>query len=121
MVPTSTRWIRPASPDLLIMNKLALRRVIAALTISSVLAVAAPGVCQEDVPPDGVRQFVPRGRIPAVFDPQYVSAEDADIPDDAWVLGVFVNGEARAYDLNLLNHHEIVNDVIGRVPLAAVW
>ncbi|MCH7548683.1 MAG: DUF3179 domain-containing protein [Candidatus Krumholzibacteriota bacterium] len=44
-----------------------------------------------------------------------------DIPDDAWILGVLINGEARAYDLNLLNHHEIVNDEVGGTPVAAVW
>ena len=71
--------------------------------------------------PEGVKQLLPRGGIPAVFDPQFVTADAADIPDDAWVLGVYLNGEARAYDLNLLNHHEIVNDVIGGTPVAPVW
>jgi len=103
------------------MNTLSLRRVGAAFTLASMLATATPGRCQEDTPPAGVEQVVPRGGIPAVFDPQFVTVDEADIPDDAWVLGVFMNGEARAYDLNLLNHHEIVNDVIGGTPVAPVW
>ena len=71
--------------------------------------------------PDDFRQIIPRGRIASIDDPQFVSAEHADINDDAWVFGVVIDGEARAYSLNLLNHHEIVNDEIAGVPVAAVW
>ena len=45
----------------------------------------------------------------------------AEISDDAWVMGVVFNGVAKAYSLNLLNHHEVVNDDFGGHPLAAVW
>ena len=55
------------------------------------------------------------------MDPQFVPAAEAALPDDAWILGVAVDGDARAYSLNLLNHHEVVNDVVGGRPLAAVW
>ena len=37
------------------------------------------------------------------------------------VLGVVVNGEARAYSMWHLDAHEIVNDVLGGVPIAATW
>jgi hypothetical protein len=37
------------------------------------------------------------------------------------VLGLVVNGESRAYSLWQLDAHEIVNDVVGGVPLAATW
>ena len=71
--------------------------------------------------PEGVVQLLPRGRIAAVTEPTFVSADDAEIPDDAWVLGVEVDGEARAYSLNLLNRHEVVNDQVGEKNFAAVW
>ena len=103
------------------MNKLSLRRLGAVFTLACVLAAATPAHSQDETPPEGVEQAIPRGALPAIFDPQYVTAEQADMPDDAWVLGVFINGEARAYDLNLLNHHEVVNDVIGGTPVAPVW
>jgi carotenoid cleavage dioxygenase-like enzyme len=74
----------------------------------------------EDVPED-VMMLLPRGGIPAVFEPEFVPADEADIDDDAWVLGVVINGEAHAYSLNLLNHHEVVNDNFGGLPVAAVW
>jgi len=75
---------------------------------------------QNETPP-GVEQIIPRGRIAAVTEPQFVSADEAAIPDDAWVLGVELEGEARAYSLNLLNAHEVVNDSVGDKDFAAVW
>ena len=71
--------------------------------------------------PKGFQQIIPRGRIAAIDQPVYVSAEDADIRADAWVLGVSIGDEARAYSLDLLNAHEVVNDSIGDTNFAAVW
>ena len=71
--------------------------------------------------PEGVEQILPRGRIAAVFEPTFVAAGDAEIPDDAWILGIAINGEAKAYSLNLLNRHEVVNDRFADLPVAAVW
>ena len=71
--------------------------------------------------PEGYRQILPRGRIAAVNAPEYVPAAKADIDADSWVLGVVIDGEARAYSLNLLNAHEVVNDTAGDTNFAAVW
>ena len=73
-----------------------------------------------DLPPE-FQQIIPRGRIASVDAPEFVAAGEAEIPDDAWVLGVEIGGQAKAYSLNLLNHHEIVNDSIGEQSFAAVW
>ena len=72
------------------------------------------------LPPE-YQQLLPRGGIPAVFEPVFVSAEEAEISSDAWILGVVVDGQPKAYSLNLLNHHEIVNDQSGETSYAAVW
>ena len=85
------------------------------------LALVAVSGAAQDTPPEGVEQLLPRGRIAAVMEPEFVAAAEADIPDDAWVLGVAINGQAKAYSLNLLNHHEVVNDRFGDLPIAAVW
>lgn len=37
------------------------------------------------------------------------------------VAGVVVNGEARAYPLREMNWHEVVNDVVGGVPIAVTY
>lgn len=93
---------------------------VAAAFVAVVSAWPGPGAAGE-VPPEGVTQILPRGGIPAIFEPRFVPAMVADIPDSAWVIGVVIGEEARAYDINLLNHHEIVNDVVAGVPVAPVW
>ena len=101
----------------------ALHVSIPILFVMLTVAVTPTGAAAKasDEPPPGVEQLLPRGGIPAVFDPAFVPAGEAEIPDDAWVLGVEIDGEAHAYSLNLLNHHEIVNDRFGEHPVAAVW
>jgi hypothetical protein len=91
---------------------------LAGLVVASTVAVDAAAA---DEPPPGVEQLMPRGRIAAVLDPVFVTAAEADLPDSAWVLGVAVGGQAKAYSLNLLNSHEVVNDRTGEVAYAAVW
>ena len=87
------------------------------------LAALLAGAAQSGVNtiPEGVEQILPRGRIAAVFEPEFVDAADAVMPDGAWVLGVVVEGRSKAYSLNLLNHHEVVNDRSGETAFAAVW
>jgi hypothetical protein len=100
------------------MNRFAMLMTTAAL-ISPAVA-GTPLLASEELPP-GVEQIIPRGQIAAVLDPQYVPADEAKISDDAWILGVEIEGQARAYSLNLLNRHEVVNDQIGDTAFAAVW
>lgn len=85
-----------------------------------VAAAAALSSAAEETPP-GVEQILPRGQIAAVFAPRFVPAAEADLPGSAWVLGVEVEGVAKAYSLNLLNRHEVVNDRAGGTAFAAVW
>lgn len=51
----------------------------------------------------------------------------AELPKATWilrdteVLGVALGGEARAYPVRILEYHQIVNDVIGDVPIAVTY
>jgi hypothetical protein len=56
----------------------------------------------------------PRDGIPSLDYPDFISARDASFlkPKDR-VLGIELNGIARAYPIRILNHHEIVNDAFG--------
>lgn len=66
----------------------------------------------------GVRKRDPRDAIPAIDHPVAVPAEKATwIKPKDRVLGIVVNGEARAYPLRVLEGHEMVNDVVGGVPV----
>ena len=71
--------------------------------------------------PEGYQQIIPRGAIAAIDKPQYVTADEASLSGDAWVMGLVIDGQARAYSLTLLNSHEVVNDSIGGTNFAAVW
>lgn len=56
----------------------------------------------------------PRDGIPALSDPQLISAAEADyLQPQHRVLGIAIDAEARAYPIAILNWHEIVNDSIG--------
>ena len=103
-------------------NRLALPWLALPLLVAPACAgEAPPRPSSADELPPGVEQILPRGGIPAIFDPRFVPAAEADMPDDAWVLGVVVEGVPKAYSLNLLNHHEVVNDRSGGTAFAAVW
>ncbi len=59
---------------------------------------------------------LPADQIPALTDPTMVGASEPGasyVTDDELVLGVVINGEARAYPHQIGWWHEIVNDVVG--------
>lgn len=72
---------------------------------------------------DSVYQVLPPDAIPAIRSPKFVSGEAAakQMSGDELVMGVVINGEARAYSLWQLDSHEIVNDVSGDVLFAVTW
>lgn len=66
-------------------------------------------------PPDG---------IPSIDNPKFVSASNASswLNDDYdSVIGIKLNGDVRAYPLKILVWHEIVNDVVGGIPIAITY
>jgi hypothetical protein len=66
-------------------------------------------------PPDG---------IPSIDNPKFVSVQEAGnnfLADSDLVLGLNINGDIRAYPLQILVWHEIVNDKVGGVPVAVTY
>jgi hypothetical protein len=65
----------------------------------------------------------PKDGIPSIDAPQYVSISEAD----TWlkaiepVVSIEVNGQARAYPLQILIWHEIVNDTLNGEPLTVTF
>ena len=61
--------------------------------------------------------------IPAVDAPVFVSREEAEsfMDDGEPVIGLVIDGEARAYSLYHLDHHEIVNDTVAGRKVAVTW
>ena len=64
----------------------------------------------------------PRDGIPALDDPRFISAEQGDwLHPDEPVIVVTVDGESRAYPLQIMIWHEIVNDTIAGRPLVITF
>ena len=66
---------------------------------------------------------LPMDAIPAIDNPKYVPAAEADrfMRPDEPILGITDGKTAKAYSTWQLNHHEIVNDTLGDLPLAITW
>ncbi len=68
--------------------------------------------------------LLPFDGIPAIDNPRFFpDLETANMfyNDGELVLGVEIDGDARAYSVPLLSSHEIVNDVVGGKPIAVTW
>ncbi len=67
--------------------------------------------------------LVPRDAIPAILDPRFLEGDAAEAQMDPAerVLGVSLDGDSRAYPVNVLSAVEIVNDTVGGVPLAVTY
>lgn len=66
----------------------------------------------------------PRDGIPAIDAPVFIAADDAAadfLRDEDIVIGVEVDGVARAYPTRILVWHEIVNDTIGETAFAVTY
>jgi hypothetical protein len=76
-----------------------------------------------EVDPGAIKELLPRGSIQAIDDPHFEPAESADafMDPDERIIGVVINGDARAYPINVLSVHEIVNDVVGGEAVAITW
>ena len=56
-----------------------------------------------------------------VYDPVFVTPAEIDLRDDDLVIGVDIGSDARAYPVGLLRRREMVNDVVGGVPILVTW
>lgn len=65
----------------------------------------------------------PKDGIPSIDKPAFVSAASASawLKDEEPVISLTVGGISRAYPLQILMWHEIVNDVIGGQPIAVTF
>ena len=66
---------------------------------------------------------VPRDGIPPLDEPQFTTPALANdwLDDREPVIALEINGEAKAYPLQILIWHEIANDVVGGVPVTVTF
>jgi len=71
--------------------------------------------------PEEIVAVLPRDAIRAIDDPALTTAAKAELADGEQVIGVEIDGRARAYPVGVLSTHEIVNDTIRGRPFAVTW
>ncbi|WP_027833578.1 DUF3179 domain-containing protein [Maritalea myrionectae] len=123
-----------------------MRQLIFNVLIAAALVAGAPAILAQELQPDQdvpqrwaaegwetdfskatvsyneVIDVIGRDNIPSIDDPQFKPvAEEAGIPGNEPVIGLELNGDARAYPLRIMMWHEIVNDEVGGVPVAVTY
>jgi len=63
----------------------------------------------------------PKDGIPSIDNPKFDTGETTPFGPEELVIGVVVNGEAKAYPYGIMNWHEIVNDKIGGVKVSVSY
>ena len=68
-------------------------------------------------------EILDRDGIPAIFEPRFLGSSEgsSQMEDTEMVIGLEIDGDARAYSVPYLSRHEIVNDVVGGKPVAVTW
>jgi hypothetical protein len=77
----------------------------------------------ELIPPKQILSGGPgRDGIPSLDYPEFVFARNASyLSQGDRVLGIEVNGVARAYPIRILNYHEIINDIVGGEAIVVTY
>jgi len=83
-------------------------------------------VTESKIDPKRFQYGIGKDKIASIDSPRFVDADDprlrrARIGDQTRVIGYVHNGDARAYPLHILDHHELVNDTVGGKPVTVGW
>ena len=63
----------------------------------------------------------PKDGIPSIDNPVFEPIVETEFADDELIIGLEINGDARAYPYAILNWHEIVNDTVGGEAVAVTY
>ena len=66
-------------------------------------------------------QLLSRDGIAPIYEPEFVPASESGYRDDELVMGIAIDGEAKAYPVGLLNGREMVNDELAGTPILVTW
>jgi hypothetical protein len=68
-----------------------------------------------------IPSMLPFDAIFPVYDPQFFNAGEAGLQDDELVMGLAIDGEAKAYPVTVLRFREMVNDEVAGWPVLVTW
>lgn len=64
------------------------------------------------IPPDGIRP---------VYNPEFELGQQVELEENELILGVAIDGQAKAYPITVLRSREMVNDELAGIPLLVTW
>jgi hypothetical protein len=113
----------------------AVRQLVVAFFISltaASIAAAEPAEWQREgwrtdfskliVAPSEIQSVIARDNIVSIDRPAFVAVRDeSSLTAREPVISLILNGDARAYPLRIMIWHEIVNDVVGGVPVMVTY
>ena len=67
------------------------------------------------------RQLLRRDAIRPIYEPEFIPGKLTSLLIGDLVIGVEINGDSRAYPIGALISREMVNDVVGGVPILVTW
>ena len=65
--------------------------------------------------------LLPYDGIRPIYEPDFVEAPDSPLDDGELVMGVAIQGEAKAYPVSVLRFREMVDDELGGLPILVTW
>jgi hypothetical protein len=66
-------------------------------------------------------QMLPMDGIRPVYNPEFEPGNQVDLEEDELILGVAIDGHAKAYPITVLRSREMVNDELAGIPLLVTW
>ena len=66
-------------------------------------------------------QLLGRDAILPIYEPEMVPSDEVSYEDDELVMGIAIDGEAKAYLVSVLNSREMVNDELAGTPILVTW
>ena len=90
---------------------------------SSGLSMMETNGVKHNIPLDKIRSGgPPKDGIPSIDNPVFAEISDSQFMSDSdTVIGLEINGEAKAYPIFILVWHEIINDRVGGTPVAITY
>jgi hypothetical protein len=86
-----------------------------------------PVKADQEICPELIPGGPPKDGIPAIDNPKFLSSDQferehsEEYLNSIIILGITINGEARAYPIDILNWHEIVNDNFEGKPISITY
>ncbi|MGH3442375.1 MAG: DUF3179 domain-containing (seleno)protein [Nitriliruptorales bacterium] len=70
---------------------------------------------------DDYRRVAARDAIRPIYEPQFVTSQQAELQAGELVMGVEVGGVSKAYPVGVLEFREMVNDQVASTPVVVTW